>query len=160
MNTVSKAARAVENCIGCLVVLTICLVTYGVAARMLNIAVAWTDELLRAIFIWIIFIAAAIAYKSGNLIGFDLLEEVLSKRPFPGKVLKLIQHTSAIIFSLFLSVQTFTIISTQMTTREFTPVLHIPLWLINLGCFIGSVLILLFALEKLLRLFLPGKRVK
>jgi TRAP-type C4-dicarboxylate transport system permease small subunit len=160
MSTVAKAARAVENCIGSLVVLTICLVTYGVVSRMLNIAVAWTDELLRAIFIWIIFIAAAIAYKTGNLIGFDLLEEVLSKHPFPGKVLKLIQHAGAIIFSLFLSVQTFRIISTQLTTREFTPVLHIPLWLINLGCFIGSVFILLFALEKLLRLFLPGKRLK
>ncbi|MDR1933897.1 MAG: TRAP transporter small permease subunit, partial [Spirochaetales bacterium] len=150
---VTKAARAIENCIGCLVVVTICLVTCGVAARMLNIAVAWTDELLRAIFIWIIFISAAIAYKTGNLIGFDLLEEMLSKRPVLSKVLKLIQHTGAIIFSLFLSVQTFKIISTQMSTQEFTPVLHIPLWLINLGCFIGSVIILLFALEKLLRLF-------
>ncbi|MDR1932600.1 MAG: TRAP transporter small permease subunit, partial [Spirochaetales bacterium] len=74
-------------------------------------------------------------------------------RPVLSKVLKLIQHTGAIIFSLFLSVQTFKIISTQKSTQEFTPVLHIPLWLINLGCFIGSVIILLFALEKLLRLF-------
>ncbi|MDR1317238.1 MAG: TRAP transporter small permease subunit [Spirochaetales bacterium] len=153
----TKAARAVENCIGGLVVITVCLVTYGVAARMLNIAVAWTDELLRAIFIWTIFIAAAIAYKTGNLISFDLLEEMLTKHPSAGKALKLIQHAGAIVFSVFLSIQTFTIVSTQLRTNEFSPVLHIPLWLINLGCFIGSVLIFLFTLEKILRLFLPHK---
>ncbi|MDR1179226.1 MAG: TRAP transporter small permease subunit [Spirochaetales bacterium] len=153
----TKAARAVENCIGGLVVITVCLVTYGVAARMLNIAVAWTDELLRAIFIWIIFIAAAIAYKTGNLISFDFLEEIFSKHPIAEKALKLIQYASALIFSGFLSVQTFTIVSTQLRTSEFSPVLHIPLWLINLGCFIGSVLIFLFTLEKVLRIFLPQK---
>jgi TRAP-type C4-dicarboxylate transport system permease small subunit len=145
-------AKTVENLIGYFVVVTICLVTYGVAARMLDISVAWTDELLRAIFLWLIFIAAALAYKTGNLIGFDLLNDVLAKRPRLLFCLKFLQCTGALVFGVFMSIHMLTIVSTQFSTDEFTPVLGLPLWFVNSGCLLGSVLTVMFALQKFFQL--------
>jgi C4-dicarboxylate transporter DctQ subunit len=150
---IARAARIAENLIGCLVIAAICLVTYGVISRMLNIPVAWTDELLRAVFLWLIFIAAAAAYKTDNLIGFDLLDDLLAKRRALRKTLKLIQCAGALVFGIFMTVKMSVIISTQFSTGEFTPVLNLPLWFINSGCFIGGgVLTTVFAAWKLIRL--------
>jgi TRAP-type C4-dicarboxylate transport system permease small subunit len=145
-------ARMTENLIGYSVVVAVCLVTYGVTARMLNISVAWTDELLRTIFLWLIFIAAAIAYKTNNLIGFDLLNEMMVKRPRLLFGLKFLQDTGALIFGIFMSIHMFTIGSTQFCTSEFTPVLNLPLWLVNSGCLLGSILTVIFALQKFILL--------
>ncbi|MDR2589122.1 MAG: TRAP transporter small permease [Spirochaetales bacterium] len=157
-NFAAKINRAAEECIGYMVVATICIVTFGVAARMCNIAVAWTDELLRAIFIWLIFIGAAMAYKTGSLIGFDLLEEMLGRNKILSMALKFVQHTAAVVFSAFLSEKSFRIITTQINTGELTPVLELPLWIVNLGLFSGSVLMLLFALCKIWHLVRPPSR--
>ncbi|GHU05773.1 hypothetical protein FACS1894158_09730 [Betaproteobacteria bacterium] len=150
-------ARVVENLIGYFVVLAVCLVTYGVTARMLNISVAWTDELLRTLFLWLIFIAAAMAYKTDHLIALNLLNEVAEKRPRLLFCLKFLQGVGALIFGVFMSAHMFTIISTQFDTDEFTPVLNFPLWLVNLGCLLGSLLTVMFALQKFFWLF-TGKK--
>ncbi|MDR1935900.1 MAG: TRAP transporter small permease subunit [Candidatus Accumulibacter sp.] len=149
-------ARIVENLIGYFVVLAVCLVTYGVIARMLNISVAWTDELLRTIFLWLIFIAAAMAYKTDNLIGFDLLNDMMTKRPRLLLCLKFLQGIGALIFGVFMSVHMFTIVSTQFSTSELTPVLNLPLWFVNSGCLLGSVLTVAFVFQKFFQL-LTGK---
>jgi TRAP-type C4-dicarboxylate transport system permease small subunit len=148
MNKLAGFARMVENLIGYFVVLAICLVTYGVTARMLNISVAWTDELLRTIFLWLIFIAAAMAYKTDNLIGFDLLNNMMAKQPRLLFGLKFLQCIGALIFGVFMSVHMFTIVFTQFSTSEFTPVLNLPLWFVNSGCLLGSLLIVIFVLQK------------
>jgi TRAP-type C4-dicarboxylate transport system permease small subunit len=151
-------SRMVENLIGCFVVVAICLVTYGVIARMLNISVAWTDELLRAIFLWLIFIAAALAYKTNNLIGFDLLNDVMAKRPWLLRGLKFLQCAGALVFGIFMSIHMLTIVSTQLSTSEFTPVLNLPLWFVNSGCLLGSVLTVVFALQKFIQLAMEEKQ--
>jgi TRAP-type C4-dicarboxylate transport system permease small subunit len=141
-------SRLVENLIGYFVIVAISVVTYGVAARTLNISVAWTDELLRVIFLWLIFIAAALAYKTNNLIGFDLLNDMMDNRPCLLLGLKILQCAGALIFGVFMSLHMLTIVSTQFDTSELTPVLGLPLWLVNLGCLLGSMLIVIFALQK------------
>ena len=138
----------VEDAIGYLVVVAICVVTYGVAARMLNVSVAWVDELLRFIFLWLIFIAAALAYRTHQLIALDLLTERMKKKPWPLFVLEFLRHTGALVFGVFMSMHMFTIVSTQFSTDEFTPVLGLPLWFVNSGCFLGSVAIVLFSLQQ------------
>jgi TRAP-type C4-dicarboxylate transport system permease small subunit len=150
-------SRLAENLIGYFVVVAICLVTYGVTARMLDISVAWTDELLRIIFLWLIFIAAALAYQTDNLIGLDLLNEMMKKRPGMLLVLKVLQCIGALIFGSFMSMHMLTIISTQFDTGEITPVLGFPLWLVNFGCLLGSVLIVLFVLQKFFLLVMRKK---
>jgi TRAP-type C4-dicarboxylate transport system permease small subunit len=159
-NTGKSAAgfsRMVENTIGYFVIVAVCIVTYGVAARMMNISVAWTDELLRVIFLWLIFIAAALAYKTDNLIGFDLLNEMMKKKPRLSFVLEFLQCAGALVFGVFMSIHMFTIVSTQFSTSELTPVLNFPLWFVNTGCLLGSALIVLFVLQ---RFFLRMARKK
>jgi TRAP-type C4-dicarboxylate transport system permease small subunit len=81
-------------------------------------------------------------------IGFDLLNDVMAKRPRLLFGLEFLQNTGALIFGLFMSIHMLTIVSTQFSTSELTPVLGLPLWLVNSGCLLGSLLTVIFALQK------------
>ena len=68
----------------------------------------------------------------------------------PYGVMKLIQYVAAVGMSILLVVQLFTIIGTQMSTGEATTVIKYPLWLMNLGVFIGVVLIVIIGILKII----------
>lgn len=152
-----KLESLLQNIMGFATLVTICIVTYGVVARLFNIPVAWTDEIVRIIFIWLIFIGSAVAFSSNSLIGLDLVEDMLSKKTVARCVLKTIQAIFSIIFGVFMTTQTYKIVSTQLMSGETTPVLLIPLWMVNLGYFIGSILFAYFAITKLVKIFFPKK---
>ncbi|MBA2692910.1 MAG: TRAP transporter small permease [Rubrobacter sp.] len=64
-----------------LLVVLIFAVGANVAGRYLfNFSLAWADELSRFLFIWIIFIGAALAYFRGEHISVDFLVEKLPER--------------------------------------------------------------------------------
>lgn len=155
-----KITKALQNIMGFAVLSTICIVTYGVVARLCNVPVAWSDEIVRIIFIWLVFIGSSVAFFSDSLIGLDLVEDMLSKKPGLKRALKVIQMLLGLVFGLFMTWQTYRIVSTQFNSGETTPVLMIPLWLVNFGYFIGSVLFAFFAIRKLAALFLPAKGTK
>lgn len=138
--TIQQITKILQGIMGFAVLTTIIVVTYGVVARLLNIPVAWTDEFVRIFFIWLVFIGAAVAYESNALIGLDLVEDMLSKKPVARKLLKAVQMALGIIFGVFMTTQTYTIVSTQLSSGEMTPVMQVPLWLVNLGYLIGSFL--------------------
>lgn len=151
--TLNKLSKLFADLLGFAVLVTICVVTYAVAVRPFKIPVPWSNELVKSIFIWLVFIGSACAFQSDSLIGLDLVEDMLGKKPGLQKLLKILQALFALVFGVFMTVQTWTIISTQITTGEPTPVLQMPLWLVNFGYFLGSALFAVFALYKLITLF-------
>ncbi len=146
-----KITSILQNIMGLAVLATICIVTYAVGARLMNVPVAWSDEVVRVIFIWLVFIGSAVAFYSDSLIGLDLLEEKLSKWPNWQKSLKVVQMLLALVFGVFMTLQTYTIVSTQFRSGETTPVMMLPLWLVNFGYFLGCVLFAFFAVRKLIQ---------
>ncbi len=151
--TMNKLSKFFADLLGFAVLVTICVVTYAVAVRPLKIPAPWSNELVKSIFIWLVFIGSAAAYQSDSLIGLDLVEDMLAKKPGLQKALKLFQSIFALIFGVFMTVQTWKIVSTQISTGEPTPVLQMPLWLVNFGYFIGCALFAVFAVCKLIKLF-------
>lgn len=148
--SLEKIRGLLQDIMGFAVVTTICIVSFSVFARLMSIPVAWSDEVVKIIFIWLVFIGSAVAYQSDSLIGLDLVEDMLSKKPVLQKGLKSIQGIFATVFGVFMTLQTFRIVSTQLQSGEVTPVLGFPLWLVNLGYLLGSLLFAVFAVQKLL----------
>ncbi|MCI8649993.1 MAG: TRAP transporter small permease [Anaerotruncus sp.] len=138
-----------QGAVGVLVLCTILIVTIGVAARLLKIPVAWTDETLQIIFVWLVFIMSAVGFLCDDLIGLDLVEDMLRKKPNTKKGLKLIQAIAGILFALFMVSQTCRIVITQYNTHELTPVLSFPVWMQSFGYFLGCALFFLFAVYKI-----------
>ena len=149
----SKINKVMENIFGYLGVIMILIESYMVFARnVIQVATPWGDEILRLFFIWSIFIVSALAFMSDSLIALTLVEEsnMVKKRPAILGIIKLIQYIAALIYSVVLSKQLITILATQIKTGEVTAVLRYPLWILNTGVFLGTVLVVAFAVYKII----------
>lgn len=126
--------------------------TYAVFGRnVLKIATPWTDEFLKLLFIWSIFVGAAMSFLDDSSICLTLVENSagVRKRPAVYGVLKVIQYVTGFGVSAFMIKHLATIISTQMRTGEATTVMKYPLWILNMGLMVGMVLVCIFAVIKI-----------
>ena len=92
-------------------------------------------------------------YNNDELIGLDLLKESVKDQPKKKKMLDIVHVVLGLVFSVFMSVQTYLIVTTQIRTQEITPVLSFPVWMQSLGYFIGCVMFFGFSIRKLIKCF-------
>lgn len=152
MNVVmGKLLRALQLIFGFVGVAMILVESYAVFARnVMQVPTPWTDEFLKLLFIWSIFIGSALAFYDDSLIRLTLIEDSERVKGTAGYgVLKIIQYLSGFGVSAFMAKQLWRIVTTQIRTMESTTVMKYPLFLINLGILIGMVLVCLFGVMKL-----------
>ena len=148
----NKLIKVLSIILGLVGVVMILVETYAVFGRnVLKIATPWTDEFLKLLFIWSIFVGAAMSFLDDSSICLTLVEDsaVVRKRPAVYGVLKVIQYITGFGVSAFMIKHLATIISTQMRTGEATTVMAYPLWFINMGLMVGMVLVCIFAIIKI-----------
>ena len=152
-NISSKLVAGAEMVLGFIGLAMILIETFAVFARnILHTSTPWVDEALKLMFIWIVFVGAALCFRRDELISLTLIEDSLKekKRMVPYGVMKLVQYSSAVAVCILLVYRLSTIISTQLTTGEATTVLKYPLWFMNLGVFLGVLLIVLMGVFKII----------
>lgn len=152
MKTSAKIFSAAESLFGFIGVVMILVESYAVLARnVLIVSTPWVDELLKLLFVWIVFVGSALAFQTDELISLTLLEDNAKEKGKMVKytVLKIIQYVIALVVSGLIVTQMYTIITTQMSTGEATTVMKYPLWVLNSGILIGMVLIFIMAAIKL-----------
>ena len=148
----SKPIKAVEALFGVVGIVMILVETYAVMARnILQISTPWSDELLKLLFVWSIFVCSALAFLNDELISLTLFEDDAKEK---GKmalygIFKIIQYVATLIISGLLVYQIWTIVNTQLSTGEATTVLKYPLWIMNSGILVGMVLTVVFGVIKL-----------
>jgi TRAP-type C4-dicarboxylate transport system permease small subunit len=124
----------------------------GVASRYaFHISLPSVEEILRYLFIWLIFICAALSYREGTLIGITMLAEALERRPILKRALAAVQDLAILVFSLYSVVTSWDMISTQFEFEEMAVVLAINMGWITLGVLIGYILMAYFSLRNLFR---------
>lgn len=102
----------------------------------LLISVPWTEELARYLMIWCIFLGAAAAARSGDLIAMDTLTTSLSPRN--GWRVKLFAYLATIAFFAFLIVVGIRWVGFGFV--EFSTVMNLPMYVVYLSMPIGGVL--------------------
>lgn len=109
-------------------IIMVLVASYAVLARnVLLVSTPWSDELLKLIFIWTIYMGSAVLFMNDELISLTLLEDKYKEsKPKVYGSLKAIQYVAAVGISALLTSQLFTIVSTQMNTGEATTVLEVP----------------------------------
>lgn len=135
-------------------IIMVLVASYAVLARnVLLVSTPWSDELLKLIFIWTIYMGSAVLFMNDELISATLLEDKYKEsKPKVYGILKAIQYVAAVGISALLTSQLFTIVSTQMNTGEATTVLKYPLWVMNLGMLLGLGLITIYGVVKVIAL--------
>lgn len=132
--------------------ITVLLANTGVLARyVLQLSLPSVEEILRYIFIWLIFICSALSYKDGTLISITMLEDHLKSRPKLRRALQIIQNLAVLIFALVSLWTGWEMMMTQFEFEELSVVLEINMGWITLGVVIGYALLSWFALCNLLR---------
>ena len=115
------------------------------ARNVLIVSTPWVDELLKLLFVWIVFVGSALAFQNDELISLTLFLRTRPRKKadkFQAAFLKTFQYIIALGVSALIVTQMYTIITTQnMTTGEASTVMKYPLWVLNSGIMVGMVLI-------------------
>ena len=158
-DTLLKAAEFILGMVGVAMIL---IETYSVFCRnVTHWSTPWVDEVLRLMFVWIVFIGAAIAYRSDELISLTLIEDGLKEKKhiIPHNVLKMIQYVLALIVSVMLVQQEWVTMLGQISTGEATQITGYPIWVKSFGILIGFVLLVIIAAMKIIKLCMTFKKL-
>ena len=131
--------------IGFMAILCLFIVNMCVLARLMKVSISWGDEIIKIIFIYIIYIGAALAYKNDGLIGITMLEESFLKNKKLYKFLKIIQHFIIVSFAIFCMCQSY-----LMSFRQF-PALELPAAISTLGFVMGSIIWVYYGFRKIIK---------
>ena len=147
---VSKLDSGVKSIFGYAGIIMILIETYAVFARnVLKAPAPWTDETLKMLFVWSIFVCSSLAFIGDELIGLDLIQEKIADNRKAYGGLKILQYALGLVFGVLTTNWGLNIILMQLSTNEKTAVVKYPLWIINMGFLLGSVLLVIFALWKI-----------
>lgn len=112
---------------------------------ILNNSLTWSEELLRYLFIWMIFISIGIGFKRNTHIGMRSIIQRFS--PFWQKIMEYFSILIIGIFSLAVIIFTFRVVEFAMI--QVTPALGIPMGYVHMGMLIGGIYNLIVVIEKL-----------
>lgn len=149
--TSDKLMKYAEFILGMAGVIMILIETYSVFCRnVTHWSTPWVDEVLRLIFVWIVFIGGAIAFKSDDLISLTLIEDNFKDKGkiVPYKVMKLIQYVAALVIGVMLMMQEYTTMMGQISTGEAAPITGYPTWVKSFGILLGFVILVVLAVIK------------
>lgn len=106
----------------------------------INAQMAWSEELSRYLFAWLVFIAAAYASGEKAHIGVTALVDHLPKAA--ARVAEIICYVLCAVFSVALIYYTVNIMAVQISYGQRSPSLQLPMQVAYAGMVIGGVFIL------------------
>jgi len=117
--------------------------TAQVACRFIfSYALPWSEEVIRYCFVWIVFIAAALAVRDEQHATITVFTDYLPKKI--QECVKIIASVCAIAFSYFITVQGFNLVQQQIAGNQLTPAMEIPIAVVTVSIPIGAILMALY----------------
>ena len=133
-------------------IFTVLLANIGVLARyVFQYSIPSIEELLRFVFVWLIFICSALSYREGGLIGITMIADSLKGKPGLRRALFLFQHLGVFVFSLAMVYTCWEMFYSQYEFEELSVVMEINMGWMTLGALIGFILMMFYALWNFLR---------
>lgn len=121
---------------------------------VLNESIIWAEELARYLFVWLAFLGSALALKNRMHIGLDLIISSL-----PPKAKTVAEGLITVLIGTFLVfVITASITVVEVTMRQRSSALGVPMGMVYLAIPVGCSLMLLSSFRQLLQVFGPDSR--
>ena len=117
-----------------------------------NSGILFSEEVSRFLFIWMGFLGTAAAFADNQHVSLDMVVERLP-RPVARVVRVIAMAGCLVIFAVFLQ-QGWLLVAKTVNT---SPALDIPMWLVYLCVPIGSLLGVVYGVEKILHLLRPSE---
>ena len=139
MSILERADRALELLLyyaSALLMLALTgVILYAVVARYLfNASPSWSDEVPRVIFLWVTYLAIAVAVKRGQSLRVTFLLERIP--PLPRMLLEMFMHLSIFVMLAFLVRHNMPVIElgrqTKMLATQWSDAVRF--WPLSVGC--------------------------
>lgn len=134
----------------------------GVLARFVfthvgyRLSVPWTEEVSRYLMIWTVFLGGAVAARHGKLIGVEFVVQGLP--PHLGRMVKYIALVLSMVFYVLLCIVGWQWMQFGASTNS--PVLELPMYVINPAMAVGGVVMGLNTIALLFDARHQGKDVR
>ena len=154
MNALIRTCDVVESAVKILMAILIATMVVLIGSQVgfryvLNEPLAWTEEVARHLMVWSALLGAAVAYRRKGHLGMDVLVMLLSERW--RRLVEIILQVLSIGFFGVLVVHGIPLV--ERTMRQFSSAIRIPMGYIYASIPVGSALILLFAMERMVRVW-------
>ena len=126
-----------------------------VLSRVFKLSTPCTEEILRNVFVWLIFLGTAYESKRG-LVSVSILEEGFINKRKAGayKALKVLHMAVCLIFAAFCAFYSFQMMMNQFATGEKSLVLGYLMGFVTLGIVLGCLLWTVYQGISLVRLIM------
>lgn len=142
MNKLYEIFCKVQNAIiSAILIVMVGVVFLATICRYFQLAVlSWPDELTRYLLIWLVFIGCGAASKNDTHFKITFL---VDKAPYRIKLLMMIIKIMATnLLYLLLIIFSVDLIGKLIRMNQFSPALHLPMWLVYLAVPVGCALML------------------
>ena len=124
-------------------------VTLQIIFRHIGLAVAWTDELSRYLFVWLIYIGSIKAVRERKHLKVDILSLLVKERG--NYVFHLIDHISSIIFWVIMSYFMWSVVYRYIGKPQFSPALKINMAIMYAAPLVCGILTVVRSLQNIVR---------
>jgi TRAP-type C4-dicarboxylate transport system permease small subunit len=125
--------RVPELLLALLVAVLVVFLTLAVVGRYLfDIGIAWSDELARMLFVWVVFLGFAVGIRHRGNIGVELLVDRLS--PPKRRWVVALQDLMVLAFSIFFAWQ-------AVITFKFSLLQRLPVMQVTIGWLYAAVVV-------------------
>jgi TRAP-type transport system small permease protein len=144
--------RYVDLVFKVLITVVLCALVFTVGANVfgrfvLNYSLPWADELSRYLFIWLIFVGAALAYFRGEHISVEFLVNKLPRRGI--HALHLLRDL--VVLGLLALLLRGAVPIIQATMGDRSALLGVPLWWVYLSVPVAAVLMVAMCLYSIVQ---------
>ena len=125
-------------CIVLISLMTMLIFIQVVMRYIIGSSLAWSEELARYIFIWLIYLGIPYAAKKMKHIRIEAALKL-----FPRKLRPYIVLTGDIIFfafSVVITVTAFSLVAKQTASGQHSPAMQLPMWIVYLAPAVGFAL--------------------
>lgn len=161
MGLYSKIIKRVNSVVSYIVMAFIAvmamLLIIQVASRFIfHNPVTWSDETVRYLFLWMVFLGSGICIQHGDLIG---IEAVINRVPPKGKVVfKIISYLVQAVFILIVIIQGYKLVT--LGSMQNSPVLPIQMSLVYSAIPLGMTIALANLADIMLKDFFGNREVQ
>lgn len=125
------------------------LITLQVGSRLLDVSIAWTEELSRFLFIWTVWLGMAAGFRHGQHPSLNILPAIVPRRA--QAALRLLQPLCIAIFFAIVCWYGIELIRQQIHSGEVSAILQLGMWLTTVPLVLGSGLSVLGAVIHTIR---------
>lgn len=154
LRTVIDIGMRVQSVVGALCLIVIVgLITVSIVLRYLfNSPVAWTEEFITFVFIWLSFFGAGVVAAKRRHVAVDFITGIFTPRQK-----RIVEFAVTVLVMALLAVMAVSTVALLPTLRHVTVSLRIPRYYYNIPILITSVYMFLVYLEDLLLLLGKGE---